>query len=124
MTEKELLRLKKSELLEIMLAQSKEIDSLRAQLAEAKAKLEDRRIRIQESGSIAEASLKLTQIFEEAQKAADLYVENVKRSAEKTQEAEQQETERQEAEQQETEQQEAEKQATEQQEAENQTDVQ
>ena len=79
MTEKELLRLKKSELLEIMLAQSKEIDSLRAQLAEAKAKLEDRRIRIQESGSIAEASLKLTQIFEEAQKAADLYVENVKR---------------------------------------------
>lgn len=89
MTEKELLRLKKSELLEIMLAQSKEIDSLRAQLAEAKAKLEDRRIRIQESGSIAEASLKLTQIFEEAQKAADLYVENVKRSAEKTQEAEQ-----------------------------------
>ena len=72
-----------------MLAQSKEIDSLRAQLAEAKAKLEDRRIRIQESGSIAEASLKLTQIFEEAQKAADLYVENVKRSAEKTQEAEQ-----------------------------------
>lgn len=99
MTEKELLRLKKSELLEIMLAQSKEIDSLRAQLAEAKAKLEDRRIRIQESGSIAEASLKLTQIFEEAQKAADLYVENVKRSAEKTQEAEQWETERQEAEQ-------------------------
>ena len=89
MTEKELMRLKKSELLEIMLAQSKEIDSLRAQLAEAKAKLEDRRIRIQESGSIAEASLKLTQIFEEAQKAADLYVENVKRSAEKTQEAEQ-----------------------------------
>ena len=89
MTEKELLRLKRSELLEIMLAQSKEIDSLRAQLAEAKAKLEDRRIRIQESGSIAEASLKLTQIFEEAQKAADLYVENVKRSAEKTQEAEQ-----------------------------------
>ena len=28
-----------------------------------------------------EASLKLTQIFEEAQKAADLYVENVKRKA-------------------------------------------
>ena len=37
MTEKELLSLKKSELLEIMLAQSREIDSLRAQLEEAKA---------------------------------------------------------------------------------------
>ena len=81
MTEKELLKLKKSELLEIMLAQSKEIDSLRAQLDEANAKLKSKKIAIKESGSIAEASLKLTQIFEEAQKAADLYVENVKRKA-------------------------------------------
>ena len=81
MTEKELLKLKKSELLEIMLAQSKEIDSLREQLAEAEEKLASRRIAIKESGSIAEAALKLTQIFEEAQKAADLYVDNVKRRA-------------------------------------------
>lgn len=81
MTEKELLSLKKSELLEIMLAQSREIDSLREQLAEANARLEERRIAIEESGSIAEASLKLTKVFEEAQKAADLYVENMKRKA-------------------------------------------
>ena len=81
MTEKELLSLKKSELLEIMLAQSREIDSLRAQLAEANARLEERRIAIEESGSIAEASLKLTKVFEEAQKAAELYVENMKRKA-------------------------------------------
>lgn len=83
MTEKELLKLKRSELLEIMLAQSKEIDSLREQLAEANKKLESKRIAIKESGSIAEASMKLTSIFEEAQKAADLYVENVKRKARK-----------------------------------------
>ena len=83
MTEKELLKLKKSELLEIMLAQSREIDSLRAQLEEAKAELADKRINIEDSGSIAEASLKLTRIFEEAQKAADLYLENVKRGAQK-----------------------------------------
>ena len=81
MTEKELLKLKKSELLEIMLAQSREIDSLRAQLEEANAELVNKRINIEESGSIAEASLKLTRIFEEAQKAADLYLENVKRGA-------------------------------------------
>ena len=79
MTEKELLKLKKSELLEIMLAQSREIDSLRAQLEEAKAELVNKRINIEESGSIAEASLKLTRIFEEAQKAADLYLENVRK---------------------------------------------
>ena len=79
MTEKELLSLKKSELLEIMLAQSREIDSLRAQLEEAKAELANKRINIEQSGSIAEASLKLTRIFEEAQKAADLYLENVRK---------------------------------------------
>lgn len=81
MTEKELLKLKRTELLEIMLAQSREIDSLREELAETRKKLEDKRIKIKEAGSIAEASLKLTQIFEEAQRAADLYVENVKRRA-------------------------------------------
>ena len=79
MTEKELLKLNKAEMLEIMLAQSREIDSLREQLAEAEARLEDRRITIEKAGSLAEASLKLTKVFEEAQKAADLYLENVKR---------------------------------------------
>lgn len=81
MTEKELLKLNKSEMLEIMLAQSREIDSLREQLAEARAKLEDRRITIEKAGSLAEASLQLTKIFEEAQKAADLYLDNVKGKA-------------------------------------------
>ena len=79
MTEKELLKLKRSELLEIMLAQSKEIDSLREQIEEMKAKLEDKEIAISKSGSIAEASLRLTKIFDEAQKAVDLYVANIKR---------------------------------------------
>ena len=82
MTEKELLKLKKSELLEIMLAQSKEIDKLRAKLAKVQAQLAEREIAIKESGSIAEASLKLNKVFEEAQKAADQYVENVKMKTE------------------------------------------
>jgi hypothetical protein len=81
MTEKELLKLKRSEMLEIMLAQSREIDELRKELAEAKARLEDRRIKVRKAGSLAEASLQLTNIFEEAQKAADLYVENIRRRA-------------------------------------------
>lgn len=79
MTEKELLKLKRSEMLEIMLAQSREIDTLRKELEETKAKLEDREIRMEKAGNIAEASLLLTKVFEEAQKAADLYVENMKR---------------------------------------------
>ncbi len=51
-----------------MLAQSEEIDCLRNQLEKIKTELADRRIMISQSGSIAEASMKLTNIFEEAQK--------------------------------------------------------
>ena len=74
-------KLKRSELLEIVLAQSEEIERLRAELAEKEAQLQDRCIAIEQSGSLAEASLKLTRVFEEAQKAADLYMANVKADA-------------------------------------------
>ena len=82
MTEKELHKLKRGELLEMMLAQSREIDALRARVRDLEEKLADREIRIRESGSIAEAALKLTGIFEAAQAAADQYLENVKNRAE------------------------------------------
>jgi uncharacterized small protein (DUF1192 family) len=82
---KKLSKLKRSELLEIILAQSDEIDRLRAELAQKDAELESKRIAIAESGSIAEASLKITNIFADAQRAADLYVANVKRSQNPTQ---------------------------------------
>ena len=79
MTDKELHRLRRDELLEILLSQQKEIDRLTAALAEAEKKLADREITIMNAGSIAEASLALTDIFAEAQRAADLYIENIRR---------------------------------------------
>lgn len=85
MEEKELHRLKRSELLEILLAQSQEIDNLRAQLAEKEKQLEERRIAIERSGSLAEASLQITHIFSEAQLAADTYVANVRARADAAQ---------------------------------------
>ena len=72
-------KLKRIELYEIMLAQSKEIDRLRDELSRANAKLADQEIKLTQAGSIAEASLSLTKVFEESQKAADLYLKNVKR---------------------------------------------
>lgn len=80
MTEKELHKLKRGELLEMMLAQSREIDALRLRIKELEEKLADREIRIRQSGSIAEAALKINGIFEAAQAAADQYLENVKRN--------------------------------------------
>lgn len=83
---KELRKLKKSELLEIMLKQGEEIDRLRArveeletEVAEKEAEMERHEFEIQKFGSIAEASLQVTDIFQEAEKAARIYLENLRR---------------------------------------------
>ena len=78
MTDKELRKLSRSELLEMLLIQSKEVERLKEELKEANRKLEDRKILLEESGSIAEAALKLNDIFEVAQRAADQYLESIK----------------------------------------------
>ena len=75
----DLSKLSKKDLLEIMLKQGEEIDSLREQVRELQAKLDDKEIRIAKAGSLAEASLAVTGIFEEAQKAANLYLQNAMR---------------------------------------------
>ena len=76
-------KMKKKELLEIMLAQSKEIDCLREQVSELQSKLENREFEFYRVGSLAEASLAVTNIFKEADEAAKIYLENVRRSYEK-----------------------------------------
>lgn len=81
MTDKELHKLRRGQLLELLLAQSREIDRLRAQVRMLQGQVQSREIKIKESGSIAEASLKLSRVFEDAQRAADLYLENVKRQS-------------------------------------------
>ena len=78
----DLTKLRKKELLEIMLRQSEEIDALREQVEELQQQLENREFNLSKVGSIAEASLAVTNIFEEAQEAAMLYLENLKRMAE------------------------------------------
>lgn len=80
--ENDLSKLKKKDLLEIMLRQGEEIDSLRAQVSELQAKLDNRDFELSKIGNIAEASLVVTNVFEEAQKAAVIYLKNVKRIAE------------------------------------------
>lgn len=82
MTDKELHRLKRSELLELMLEQSREIEMLKKKLKRAEAKLQSREIMIEEAGSIAEAALKLNGVFQAAERAAEQYLENIRRLAE------------------------------------------
>ena len=79
MTDKELRKLNRSELLELMLMQSHEIDRLRAELEETKAALQERNLKIDSCGSIAEAAAEVNSLFHAAQRAADMYLLNVQR---------------------------------------------
>ena len=79
MNENELRKLKRVDLLELLISQARENEELRHKLAEAEQKLADRQIKTDEAGSIAEAALKLNGVFEAAQAAADQYLENIKR---------------------------------------------
>ena len=78
MTEKELRRLNRKELLEMLIVQSKELNRVQQELNETKRQLNDRRILLEDAGSISEAALKLNHVFEAAQEAANQYLENIK----------------------------------------------
>lgn len=81
MTDRELKKLGRAELLELLLEESRENELLREQLKSMEKQLESRTIRIEQAGSIAEAALALNGVFQAAQQAADQYLENVRRLA-------------------------------------------
>jgi len=82
MTVKELRRLSRADLLEMLIDQSKELKEVREKLEKAEAELQNREIAIHNAGSIAEASLMLNGVFEAAQAACKEYVENTKKYCE------------------------------------------
>ena len=69
MTDSMLNNLSREELLGLALAQQKQIEALQQQLMQQTA--------ADEAGSIAQAALQLSGVFEKAQQAADVYLENV-----------------------------------------------
>jgi len=82
MTDKEIRHLSKTELLAIIRDQERELQQVKQQAAEQKRQLEDRRIRLEKCGSIAQASMQLHQVFETAQAAADQYLAEVREKQE------------------------------------------
>lgn len=81
MTNRELRRLSRRELLELLIEQGKKVNDLQARLDEATEQLASRQIQLEQAGSIAEAALRLNHIFEDAQAAADQYLENIRAQA-------------------------------------------
>ncbi len=81
MTDKNLKKLSRADLLELLLEESKENERLREKLRVASEKLKDKTILIENAGSIAEAAMQLNNVFAAAEAAAQQYLDNVRRMA-------------------------------------------
>lgn len=82
MTDKELRKLRRDDLLQILIRQQRQLDEQGAELERSAEALRQRSIAIGESGSIAEAALKLNGVFEAAQAAADQFLSEARARAE------------------------------------------
>lgn len=78
MTDKDLRRLSRAELLDILYEQRKRYEDSLAENQALRQQLEDRTLRIASAGSIAEAAIQVNGVFEAAQAAADQYLASVK----------------------------------------------
>jgi len=81
LTEKEIKKLNRYQLLELLIAQTERADKLQALLEEKEKQLSDKEIKLSSLGSIAEASLELRGVFQAAQDAADSYLDAAKKQA-------------------------------------------
>lgn len=75
---KELKKLSRRELLELLIEQGREIDELREKLDIAEEKLSDRSIKLRKAGTVAEAAFLLNGVYEATEAAASQYLENIK----------------------------------------------
>ena len=82
MTDKELKKLRRVELLELLVDQAAEMEALKTELEETKAALESREFRLKETGSIAQAAMEVNEVFAAAQRAAQDYLDNIRRMEE------------------------------------------
>ncbi len=82
MADRELKKLGRAELLELLLEESRENERLRAKLRKARQLLEEKQDQIDNADSLADAALQLNGVLEAAEAAAEQYLENVRRMAE------------------------------------------
>lgn len=80
---KELKKMSRKELLEILLEQAKRIEELENKIEKLNEKLESKKLIFKNAGSLADASLQLSGIFNVAQEAAEIYLNNIKELKEK-----------------------------------------
>lgn len=78
MQENELRHMGRADLIEIIYEYQTREQNLLEENAELRSQLEDRRLKLEKAGSIAEAALAVHHVFEQAQAAADQYLEEIR----------------------------------------------
>ena len=81
MADRELKKLSRAELIDIIYALKEREEDLSAQVAALEERLAQREIQISRAGSIAEAALAINRVFEQAQAAAEDYLLSVRAGA-------------------------------------------
>ena len=83
MKEQDLRKLTRTELLEMLIQQGEEMETLRIKLQDHEQQLESRKLQMEQAGSIAEAAVSISGVFEAAEAAAAQYLENIREHSEK-----------------------------------------
>lgn len=84
MISKELRKLSRRELMDIIYQMKKNEQKLQEEIISLQEALQDKRIRLAEAGSISEAAASITNVFSAAQKTADLYLHEISCMKEET----------------------------------------
>ena len=83
MTDKEVKRMSRAELLQMLITQVEENQSLQTRLEAAETQLKDRSLAVSETGTMAEAALSLNGVFQAADAAAQQYLDNIRQMQER-----------------------------------------
>ena len=78
------MNLSKNEMIMVMHDQEQEIERLKAKVAELQGTIDNYEIKISETGTLAEASAQINNLFEAAQATVETYIANIKKRDEKS----------------------------------------
>lgn len=78
------MNLSKNEMMMVMHDQEQEIERLKAKVAELQTTINNYEIKVEECGTLAEASAQISNLFEAAQATVETYIENMRKRDEKS----------------------------------------
>lgn len=86
MTDKELKKLHRRDLLELLIHQTEDNEKLQSDVDLLNAQLQSKNVNMAKAGSIAEAVVQVNEVFQKADKIAEEYIENVRLLSERQEE--------------------------------------